>query len=112
MQKRGQIQQGNVIVLTVTRALKIDVEKAKKDEETYDTYLRGHLELEPIEEIELQELPKRTAKKLILDYVKTHHGAPTSEIIENMRLVPWQVADILSELKKEGRIYKLDQPPT
>lgn len=96
-------------VMTVTRSLKDELHNAKKDDESYSEYLQGHLDLKPVKEIELQELPKRQAKRLILAYVKEHHGTYNHEIVEALGIVPWQVHDILYELEREGKIHRLDK---
>ncbi|MEW5841019.1 MAG: FaeA/PapI family transcriptional regulator [Thermoproteota archaeon] len=107
--KVGKYNREKFTVITIDRSLKDELHNAKKDDESYSEYLKGHLELKSVEEIELQELPKRQAKKLILAYVKDHHGAYNRDVVEALKIVPWQVHDILHELEKEGKIHRLDK---
>jgi Mn-dependent DtxR family transcriptional regulator len=54
--------------------------------------------------IELRELGRKEAKKLIMNHIKENPGILTSQIVEDLRIVPWQVGEILEELKKENKV--------
>ncbi|RLI77343.1 hypothetical protein DRP04_11555 [Archaeoglobales archaeon] len=54
--------------------------------------------------IEFKELPKEEALKLIREYVKSHPGCLTSEIIEELGLDPAIVIEVLKELEERGEV--------
>lgn len=56
------------------------------------------------EEITLTRLDREEAKIAINEYIKTHPGCKTSNIIEDLKLDPLETLEILKELKKEGSV--------
>jgi hypothetical protein len=79
---------------------------------TYDTLIqvtvpKSYAFEEKIEEedmIELRVLPEKEAKRLILDYVKGHPGAWTSDIWYDLALDPDLVRSVLKKLSSEGKL--------
>ena len=54
--------------------------------------------------IELKTVPRKEAKRLVTEYLKSHPGAWTSDIWYNLELEPDLVNSILSELRNEGKV--------
>ncbi len=64
--------------------------------------LKSELKQENV--LEFRKISKDAAKELIRDYVLKNPGCLTSEIIENLKLDPELVVQILKELEEEGVI--------
>jgi len=85
-------------------ALKID-ERMRK----FELDIQGLRELMlqmlmPEEVIELRSISKEEAKAEIKEYVFKHPGCLTSKIVEDLKLDPVLVVEILEELKREGAL--------
>jgi hypothetical protein len=48
--------------------------------------------------------PRKKAVRLIKEYISTHRGCRTSEMLSNLHLDPELVLEVLTELKKAGKI--------
>ena len=58
--------------------------------------------------IEFRELPKEEALRIIKEYIRKHPGCTTSQIIEDLRLDPPLVAEVLKELEEKGEVEGLE----
>ena len=54
--------------------------------------------------VEFKIIPESEAKGVIEGYVRAHPGCITSEIIENLRLDPALVVEVLNSLEEEGKV--------
>ncbi len=55
-------------------------------------------------EIEFRVISENEAKKVIERYTSEHPGCTTSEIIENLKLDPALVVEVLNLLEEEGKV--------
>ena len=55
-------------------------------------------------EVEFKIIPESEAKGVIEEYVRAHTGCITGEIIENLRLDPALVVEVLNSLEEEGKV--------
>ena len=61
-------------------------------------------EVEGLEVVKLREVPKSQARKEILDYLKSHDRALTSDIADELKLDIVFVNEVLEELWSEDKV--------
>ena len=81
--------------------VKLGISKAEAIREALDNYSN---QVKGMKVIEIRKLSQKQGQKEILDYVKKHKGAYTSEIADGLRLDVMFVNETLTKLAERGKV--------
>ncbi len=76
----------------------------KKQIELYKALKDTQVNNKPEDLITLKDIPKEEGRRNIIEYIKKNPGCMTSEIIEDLKINPSIVLDVLNDLEKENLV--------